>query len=90
MGEKASQISMAWLQKLRELGLRADRDFLKRSVKAQMRDAHRQNARFVLLLGDNEIEKNSFSLKNMENGEQLEISFEKIENYLRDHIKKQQ
>jgi len=88
MGEKASQISMSWLQKLRELGLKVDRDFLKRSVKAQMRDAHRQNAKFVLLLGDNEIENESFSLKDMENGEQSEISFKDIENYLRDHIKK--
>jgi histidyl-tRNA synthetase len=89
MGEKASHISMTWLQKLRKLGLRVDRDFLKRSVKAQMRDAHRQNAKIVLLLGDNEIENKSFSVKDMDSGKQSEISLKDIEKYLRNHLKTQ-
>ena len=87
MGEKASHISMTWLQKLRKLGLRVDRDFLNRSVKAQMRDAHRQNANIVLLLGDNEIENKSFSVKDMDSGKQSEISFKDIEKYLINHLK---
>ncbi len=89
MGEKASHISMTWLQKLRKLGLRVDRDFLKRSVKAQMRDAHRQNAKIVLLLGDNEIENKSFSVKDMDSGKQSEISLKDIEKYLSNHLKTQ-
>jgi len=87
LGENASNISMTWLQKLRNHGFRVDRDYLKRSVKAQMRDAHRQNARIVLLLGDNEIETKSFSVKDMDSGEQSEISFIDIEKYLLNHLK---
>jgi histidyl-tRNA synthetase len=87
MGENASRISMTWLQKLRKLGLRVDRDFLKRSVKAQMRDAHRQNAKVVLFLGDNEIETKSFSVKDMESGNQSDIRYKDIENYLINHLK---
>ena len=87
LGENASNISMTWLQKLRDRGLRVDRDYLKRSVKAQMRDAHRQNAKFVLLFGDNEIETKSFSVKDMDTGEQSEISFIDIEKYLLNHLK---
>jgi histidyl-tRNA synthetase len=87
LGENASNISMTWIHKLRECGLRVDRDYLKRSVKAQMRDAHRQNARFVLLFGDNEIEAKSFSVKDMDSGEQSEISFMDIEKYLLNHLK---
>ena len=89
IGENASNISMIWLQKLRKLGFRVDRDFLKRSVKAQMRDAHRQNAKIVLLLGDNEIKDKSFSVKDMDSGNQSQISFKNIEKYLRNHLKVQ-
>ena len=87
LGEKASGISTIWLQKFRDHGLRADRDYLKRSIKAQMRDAHRQNARFVLLFGDNEIETKSFSVKDMDSGEQSDIGFMEIEKYLLNHLK---
>jgi len=86
MGEKASFSSMTWLSKLRKLGFRVDRDFLNRSVKAQMRDAHRQKARIVLLIGDNEIENKSFSVKEMESGQQSNIGFNDIENYLKNYF----
>lgn len=87
MGERASKFSMSWLYKLRKLGLKVDRDFLNRSVKAQMRDAHRQKAKIVLLIGDNEIENSSFSVKDMEKGQQSDISFNKIEKYLENYFK---
>ena len=87
MGEKASDISMIWLQKLRNLGLRVDRDFLKRSLKAQLRDAGRQNTRIVLLIGDNEIANQSFSVKDMISGTQSEIGFNKIEKYLINNLR---
>ena len=86
MGEKASHISMIWLTKFRALGFRVDRDFLNRSVKAQMRDAHRQKARIVLLIGDNEIENKSFSVKEMESGQQSNIGFNDIEKYLKNYF----
>jgi len=87
MGDKASQLSMTWLYDLRKLGFKVDRDFLNRSVKAQMRDAHRQKAKIVLLMGDNEIENMSFSVKDMESGEQSEINFSDIKKYLSNYLK---
>jgi histidyl-tRNA synthetase len=78
MGEKASAVSMQWLQKLREMGLRCERDYLNRSVKAQMRDANRQQAEIVLLLGDNELEHKKFSVKDMKEGTQSEIRFDDL------------
>jgi histidyl-tRNA synthetase len=59
-----------------------DRDFLNRSIKAQMRDAHRQKTRVVLIIGDNEIEKKSFGVKDMDSGQQSDIPFQNIEKYL--------
>jgi histidyl-tRNA synthetase len=87
MGEKASQLSMSWLFRLRNQGFKVDRDYLGRSVKAQLRDAHRQNTKIVLFIGDNEIENKTFSLKDMESGIQSDIGFDDIEKYLKKNLK---
>ena len=50
----------------------------KKTMKAQMKAANRSDARFVILLGDNEIEQNKFNLKNMETGEQELVGFQEM------------
>ncbi|MBN2424395.1 MAG: histidine--tRNA ligase [Calditrichaceae bacterium] len=70
------------LLKLRNAGYRCDQDLLKRSIKAQMREANRQAARYVLIIGENELNSGKFAVKDMSNGIQTEIKFEDIENFL--------
>ena len=84
MGEKAQNESMLWLKKIRQSGLIAEQDLLSRSVKAQMREANRQNAEFVLLLGEDELQKKAFSVKLMDEGTQLDIPFNKLIGFLRE------
>jgi histidyl-tRNA synthetase len=55
---------------LRRAGLNIDYDYLQRSVKAQMREANKYNARFALFIGGEEFEQGNMNLKNMESGEQ--------------------
>ncbi len=55
---------------LRRHNVKAELDYLERSVKAQMREANKYNAKFVLFIGGDEFKSGSFNLKNMENGEQ--------------------
>jgi histidyl-tRNA synthetase len=55
----------------RRKNLITDLDYLSRSVKAQMREANRFNAAFVLFIGGDEFAKGELVLKNMRNGEQL-------------------
>jgi histidyl-tRNA synthetase len=88
MGQHASQQAMNWIQKFRDLGYRVDRDYLNRSIKAQMREANRQQARLVLILGDIELEKNQFSVKNMQDGSQTDLSYERIIPFLNQHFKR--
>ena len=64
-------------------------DLLGRSIKAQMREANRQNTRFVLILGENELEKQEFSVKLMDKGEQINISFASIIDFLKEKAAKQ-
>jgi len=60
--------------KLRRENLTVDFDYLIRSVKAQMREANKMNARFAMFLGGEEYEQGSINLKNMKTGEQKIIS----------------
>jgi len=57
LGGQARNQALTWLRNLREAGLNTETDFQNRSVKAQMREANRLGARFVILLGDQELEK---------------------------------
>ena len=63
---------------LRRAGLNIDYDYLQRSVKAQMREANRFDARFALFVGGEEFEQGNMNLKNMESGEQQNIPLNDI------------
>jgi len=58
----------------RRKGLIVDLDYLSRSVKAQMREANRFNAKYVLFIGGEEFSKDEIVLKNMSNSEQKNFS----------------
>ena len=44
-----------------------------KKLKAQMKYANKIGARFTMILGEEELSNNKASLKNMENGEQVEV-----------------
>ena len=54
--------------KLRKENLSIDFDYLQRSVKAQMREANKLNAKYVLFIGGDEYKEGLMNLKNMSNG----------------------
>jgi histidyl-tRNA synthetase len=49
-------------------------DPLRRSIKAQLRDANKFKARFAIILGESEMENNTVTLKNLDNGEQETVT----------------
>jgi len=68
---------------LRSRGLSVDVDYLDRSLKAQMREADRQGAEYVLVIGDSELRSGKAKLKHMKSGEERHIDLERIEDALR-------
>ena len=52
----------------RENNKKVEMDYLNRSVKAQMKYANKIGAKFVIVIGDDEIAKNEVKIKNMETG----------------------
>ncbi|MGD0037880.1 MAG: histidine--tRNA ligase [Bacteroidota bacterium] len=64
---------------LRRKSICAEVDYLGRSVKSQMREANRQHAQYVIVVGEQELKTKVAKLKNMLTGEETTISLEKIE-----------
>lgn len=63
---------------LRRAGLKAEFDFQGRSMKAQMKQANRVNAKYVLIFGEDEFARGQVVLRNMSTSEQKEIAITDI------------
>ena len=79
--KKGIPVSINIAKILRLKGLNIVSDPLRRSMKAQMRDANKLRARYVLILGESELNDNTIILKNLESGKQESIKQEKIVKY---------
>jgi histidyl-tRNA synthetase len=68
-GERARNMLRPIVYKFRSEGYNVDMDMLGRSVKAGMKQANRQGAAYSAVIGDNELDSGSASLRNMATGE---------------------
>ena len=57
-------------------------DYLERKMKAQMKAADRANAKFVIVLGDSELEEQAVNVKNMALGDQQKVEFGQLVQYI--------
>ena len=73
VGEKANEFATELVLKLRDKGVFVEKDICERSLKAQFKYADKNNAKFVLTLGDDEVETKKAKIKNMQSGEETEV-----------------
>lgn len=83
MGEQADRFAVKLLNDLRKQGVRADKDYLSRKIKGQMKQADRLNANYTIVVGDQELENDKINVKNMQTGESEEITLSEIVNYFK-------
>jgi len=77
-GEKEEAYCLPVLAQLRKNGVNAEIFPESAKMKKQMTYANRKEISYVILAGDNEIEAQKFTLKNMETGEQQLVSAEEL------------
>ncbi len=65
----------------RNKGARVISDINRRSMKAQFKEANRLNARYSVIIADEEVSRNSVIVKNMASSEQQEIEISKLEEF---------
>ena len=74
LDEKYETRAMNMLSGLRRAGIRADRDYNQRSIKAQMKYADKMGARLVLLLGEDEFQRGVVTIRDMQTRQQSEVA----------------
>jgi len=85
LGEKAQKLGRKLAYQLRQEDLYVEIDVIGRSLKSQMKYANKINAKYTIVLGDNEIELNKCKIKTMETGTEKEISIDSIINRLKEN-----
>ena len=83
IGDKAKLKSFSIIKDLRENHISADKDHLDRSLKAQFKYSNKINAKYTIVIGDDELDKDKATLKNMETGDQKLIKISELVNELR-------
>jgi len=85
LGEAAQTIAFEWTCKLGLQKFQTEMDMENRSLKSQMKRADRLGAKFVLIVGEDELEKNEVILRDMTTKEQMSVP---LENLVENVIKK--
>lgn len=86
IGERADIESFSILYKLRKLGISADKDHLNRSIRAQFKYANKIDANFTIVIGDDELDRDVITLKNMKTGDQREIKLSSLTKELKQEL----
>lgn len=82
LSESARIFSLKLSQNLRDRGIVVEMDLMKRNIRNQMKYADRLGAKYVLIIGDDELEKGVLTIRDMETGQQVEVDEKWIENYI--------
>lgn len=81
-GEKEAMAALKLVSQLRKLGIKADIYPSSAKMQKQMKYANNRNVPYVILIGEQELSKNSFIVKNMKEGSQEEYSLTNVEDFV--------
>lgn len=86
LDDEARLICFQAMQSLREHGVPCEMDAMKKSLKAQMKTADRLSAQYAVLMGEEERNKNSATVRRLSDGEQESVDIEELVKYLEERV----
>jgi histidyl-tRNA synthetase len=78
LGKEARGRAYRLVNEIRSHGVIVETDYMDRSVKAQMKYANKLGAKKTVIIGTQELEENRARVKDMETGDQTEVSLDEI------------
>lgn len=81
-GDKEAMAALKLVSQLRKSGVKADIYPSSAKMQKQMKYANNRNVPYVILIGEQELSKNSFIVKNMKEGSQEEYSLTNVEDFV--------
>ena len=70
--------SLKLANQIRNLGYRVEIEMNRKKIKKSMDYANKEKIQYVIVLGENEVNRKSVNIKNMFTGKQIEISFDEL------------
>jgi len=86
LDEHLRDFAFSLTMRLRAAGINCDTDYCGKSLKAQMRLAQKKGARFVLVIGEDEIKENCVMVKDMLKSEQNKVPMDKLVETIKNNI----
>jgi histidyl-tRNA synthetase len=78
LGSRGRALAFEWSCRLGREGVRVEMEFGEKSLKSLMKSADRLKAAHVLMVGDQELEKQTAVLRNMQTKEQADVPFDRV------------
>lgn len=85
-GDGTDVAAMQMLQAVRSFGYSADRDYQERKLKGQFKAADREQAHYMILIGERELEAQTATLKNLETGKEQQVKLTDLYTALPDYL----
>ncbi|MFB1051627.1 histidine--tRNA ligase [Paraliobacillus sp. JSM ZJ581] len=79
MGDDAEKKAVELVYTLRKAGIQVDKDYQGKKFKAQFKTADRLHAKYVIILGEEELANDVVNLKEMATGKQQQIKIDEID-----------
>ncbi len=86
LGEKARQAAIDLTVELRDSGLGTWMSFGQRGLKSQLREANKRDARYVVILGRDEIEARQATVRDMAQAEQVSVPLQELAEWLKARV----
>ena len=81
-GDQAADAAFRLLFKLRSGGIPADKDYMGRSLKAQMKYAGKTGVRYAVIIGEEEVKKGLVLVRDMRTGTQEAVAADQAVQYI--------
>lgn len=79
LNKEVFNYSASVLEKLRSKGIKADMEYFEKSIKSMFKYCERNKIKYAIIIGENEMEKETIVIKDLENNTQEELSDEWLE-----------
>jgi histidyl-tRNA synthetase len=89
-GGETKEEALLLVSRLREAGIGTRLAFARerRSLKSQMREANKHNARFVLIVGETELAERKVTVRPLDGGDQLDLPLDGVVEWLKETIER--
>ena len=76
--EETKDYALEVIQKLRENGIKVNFEYETKSFKAQKKKAGKLDSKYVIIIGEEEVQENKIVLKDFSTGEQEKLDIDKV------------